>query len=680
VGSACLRAACVLDGCFVASVRADAPKVLRDGPRLGTTGCCSSSRRRAGTRSGAKLGAGRYRPLCHRLSVLYLPFLGTTPSSTRDRLARRCLLGSSRVAPCRSASRVVAANSRSAGLPFRCRRTSHATSGVALRWACRLLAAASQVGNVNLLDETSVRASTGAARVIWWVGLALCVVQLLKHIADGSLREFYFISDHLYVPALFEDLTRWSGMISDWKLTPSPYFFPDMLLYAAVRSLGASIEWAQYCSGLGLMLLCLAAGRMLIVVAAPQLRTTSALVAPVFALWIALHADHLVSRLVAQLAVISCHGGAVAASFATLTLCFVTGRYERVAAWARCLVAVAAGASDPLYIVSCSLPLLVLAAQPACWQRGLPGHDSSPERAARGHYLGAAAAGIAGVLLAAWINARSTAGYLQPRPTRSARALTQLISDLMGPSRIELGLLTGMLALASYLVLGLPRVRRTAGLRALALWQIASLLSTLAACVLTGRYSGEGTLRYLLVPFTFGVVLAAAAAAHGLQSRALFGLRTGLIVAGAVTAALAAYVWFNWQALRFGQYNSDVRVQAACVAAIDGGAVDGVVLTDYWNAKPLRLMSGGRVHAVQMTEALGAPRWWINSKGWYRGVHDFGVIVTNDLNPDAIVADYGPPTRIERCGSLELFVYRGQTQMRLVRAMLHKFDQFLAAP
>jgi hypothetical protein len=39
--------------------------------------------------------------------------------------------------------------------------------------------------------------------------------------------------DALYLPTLFDDLLHQGGALSDWYLTPAPYFFPDFPLYLA---------------------------------------------------------------------------------------------------------------------------------------------------------------------------------------------------------------------------------------------------------------------------------------------------------------------------------------------------------------------------------------------------------------------------------------------------------------
>ncbi|MEQ1759484.1 MAG: hypothetical protein ABL986_14280 [Vicinamibacterales bacterium] len=47
-------------------------------------------------------------------------------------------------------------------------------------------------------------------------------------------------SDLLYLPALFSDVIEKHGRLSDWYLTPAPYFFPDFPLYLVAHLLGQS--------------------------------------------------------------------------------------------------------------------------------------------------------------------------------------------------------------------------------------------------------------------------------------------------------------------------------------------------------------------------------------------------------------------------------------------------------
>jgi hypothetical protein len=478
---------------------------------------------------------------------------------------------------------------------------------------------------------------------------------MLRHIADGSLREFYFISDLLYIPAFFEDLTRWSGTAADWHLPPSPYYFPDMLLYAAARSAGLSIECSQYASGIALLMLIIIAARWAITSAAPGLKDASACIALVFASALALQHGRAFNW-PSQLAVISCHGGAVFASFLSLALCFRPGQW---ASYALIALALVSGASDPLYAASCGVALLTLL------------HPSARARSLRA--LGAAFAGFVGVALTSATHVDSTAHYVHPRIGRALAAWHQLVADMNGAAFNETAYLAASFALAGYVAVRRSKHRAADGIGAIALFHVGTVASSLAAMVLTGRNSGMGTLRYLIIPFASSLMFLSVVLAHALHD----GRAAQRALALAAFAAFAMCGWRAAPVLAHGDYTADIRRQLPCISAAAGHTDANFVLTDYWNAKPLLLLSDRRIHAVQMTAGLLEPRWWINSKHWYRAARAVRTIITNGLNRDAIEATYGAPAQIRHCGSYELFVYRGEARARLARNVTAEIEHFL---
>jgi hypothetical protein len=527
-------------------------------------------------------------------------------------------------------------------------------------------------------QATRKDASTGRAAwewLIWSCGLVLCVLQVLVQIANGSLREFFFISDLLYIPALFEDVTRWSGNIADWRVPPSPYYFPDIPLYAAVRSLGLSIEWSQYVSGVGLLILCIWSGRRAIVTAAPGLKEASACIAALAAVGIGLLNGHTVNWF-AQLTVISVHGGAVVGAFGVLALCFARRRFNLLLYGALAALAFAMGASDALYLASCAVPLLCLGVcelVPKLRALSLeqPGSNAHAKR-----FLCAGAAALLGVVASSAIHSQTTARYVQPRASHWADSLHRLASDLVGPAQDAFGLILVSSAVAVYAVTGRPKGLSSA-LRTLALWHLLSTVSTLAAMVLGGRYSDIGRMRYLIVPLaSSGIILSvllALALARAMQASDL----VRPLLAVSMVAGFCVVSWHDIRVLRRGTYTANMRQQIRCIQDARGDQKDSVVLTGYWNAKPLMLLSGGELPALQMEEGLTEPRWWINSRGWYRGKHDFGVVITNELGRDEIAQTYGAPSKVKHCGALELYIYEGEGRASLSRSMSEKFQRFV---
>ena len=76
------------------------------------------------------------------------------------------------------------------------------------------------------------------AMALFLLGLIIIHIGILYY--SGSFIKGFrmiFNSDNLYLPALYHDIVQGNGNISDWYLTPAPYFFPDMLLYFISNSI-----------------------------------------------------------------------------------------------------------------------------------------------------------------------------------------------------------------------------------------------------------------------------------------------------------------------------------------------------------------------------------------------------------------------------------------------------------
>src|SRR5512135_2773264 len=74
-----------------------------------------------------------------------------------------------------------------------------------------------------------------AFSAVQWLGLLAFGAALAGLHASIDLRR-YQDSDLYYLPALYADLVSWGGRLSEWKLPPAPYFFPDMALYFPVQA------------------------------------------------------------------------------------------------------------------------------------------------------------------------------------------------------------------------------------------------------------------------------------------------------------------------------------------------------------------------------------------------------------------------------------------------------------
>lgn len=88
-----------------------------------------------------------------------------------------------------------------------------------------------------------------------WLGFALLFIlnahEFFSLYIQGRLSpDFLFNSDATYLPLLYRDLLLEGGKLSQWFLTPAPYFFPDWLIYAAARSSVGQDFYAVFIQGL----------------------------------------------------------------------------------------------------------------------------------------------------------------------------------------------------------------------------------------------------------------------------------------------------------------------------------------------------------------------------------------------------------------------------------------------
>lgn len=80
--------------------------------------------------------------------------------------------------------------------------------------------------------------------ILAWIAFLLSLLVVYINFSTGDLpRNILYSSDALYLPSLYKDV--FSGIdISGWKLTPAPYFFPDMLLYFLLNALTGNFHLA----------------------------------------------------------------------------------------------------------------------------------------------------------------------------------------------------------------------------------------------------------------------------------------------------------------------------------------------------------------------------------------------------------------------------------------------------
>jgi hypothetical protein len=231
---------------------------------------------------------------------------------------------------------------------------------VALVWARGALGGhALRFSRPRRLHPLSITAPWWATDVIT-VGLLLATIAnvVVCYLAGHSFRAYVIEnSDLLYLPALFSDVFGKGGRLSDWFLTPAPYFFPDYLLYflAYVLGVGTYIRIAIFAVvqiGATLCVMWLLTRRL-----SPSHAFVAAVTITIALVWLALRASEPFVILLAS----ASHYGTFLSSilFAALWIQYESSsasREKRLLLVAICILVFLATLSDNLFVVQADLP------------------------------------------------------------------------------------------------------------------------------------------------------------------------------------------------------------------------------------------------------------------------------------------------------------------------------------
>jgi hypothetical protein len=336
-----------------------------------------------------------------------------------------------------------------------------------------------------------------------------------------------------------------------------------------------------------------------------------------------------------------------------------------------------AGASDPLFVISCSL---VLAMTALCYapayvrarKSGIGFPAVSLVRCSVGAVFGAGGLWFArtyglartDIRDASWELAVETATTIWNEPDQHAR-----------------GTIAGLLcvALVALIVLLAARAPNLAGLRVLAFWQLAVTGAVLGAFLSTGAHFDQWTLRYLVTPCNLAVVLIAGLAARTVGEAERAGrpnpwpTRVTVFLIVAIVVGLATHA----SALVRTTYAAPHRAAAECVAKVAEREGVSAVLAEYWVAKPLMLFGDNRARVIQVSPGSFRPNFWITSRGWFRPPQTYGIVITNGLDPQRALELFGQPQGVDHCDKYELWIYRGAARVHMIFRLQYMFDKAL---
>lgn len=496
-----------------------------------------------------------------------------------------------------------------------------------------------------------------------WALLGLALVNLFFRLGDGTINPMaFFNSDGLYLPALYRDLFELGGSWAGWRLTPAPYFFPDMPLYFALEALSGSFVHAVLLYGAAQVVLMVLATQFLVRTAAPPGAVALGQVVAVCVMAALLVAYGTNTFGVMMFAVANAYHFSVALmAVAGLALALRTFRGDsRLAPWLLGVLCVLANASDRLFVVAFTVPmgvclvLLAVARRPVPWRR-------------LGLTLGILGVSTPlGFRAARWLTGRRFSGYSQLRLEDVKESLRQLglaLGDKAGEAP-GMAALWVVVSLAAVGVLVARRGQWTAslserwGVYAVCLFGVLAVGSNVGAVVVTGLFGDATCLRYLPLPLVFPFLGLAFAA--GLVPRETWQRALGAGALGVVSLALlVTFARKPWRTE--GPFVSGFQEPiSACLDANRERYGLGWGVADYWNAKLVSLFSRSGLWVNQVA-GDGTTYPWINNVEWYlarRGERsDYTFVLTENLDTVGLRRRFGEPRAKFFCEHIEVYVY-----------------------
>ena len=476
-------------------------------------------------------------------------------------------------------------------------------------------------------------------------------------------------ADLMYLEQLFLELFQRGGSLSQWHLTPAPYFFPDMLGYFALRPLVPNVFWAFYFFSLlqSVLLLALAMGL--------AYRVTGSKNA------VLLTEASCLSGLALGLGKVppytfvytpTFHAGAFLVGLGLLWLTASVLQSKGGSPWLVTygLLVALGTASDLFLVVTIVLPLCL-----SLFVFLLLTKEAS-DRTGAIKLLGTAAVFTVLGIGAAKLLTKSTAPPLLD--TTLSEAFQRLVVVPPTLLRIlQVNLVPGLLIVAFYGLLFcrlgyyVLSLRKEAVRPKFPIWEFFLVLSTFGLVLFLGlrdmlHFPDPDTSRYLLTVVWLPISLVWIPFQSSLDSP-----RAGSVGRVMVVCSLVAILCVSAPSESRSQANYTPEWVVALDAHLEELEKNGRVLkfgvSTYWQAKIATTHSRRNISVAQFTPDL-APYLWIATVRWYRPTYDFALVDDSDEDRrflKNLVEKCGPPELVMDCSSNVKLVVFPQEKLEL---------------
>jgi hypothetical protein len=452
-----------------------------------------------------------------------------------------------------------------------------------------------------------------------------------------------FNADGLLPVAFVHELQTRFSTITQFQLPRVPSLFPDLTVYTLLASVIADYRWALFAATVVQVATFLILGSL--VVARVAQRPTFACALSLCSLTgaaIALNESaggiQYFNRMFATFE----HFGPFCMSLASLLIMVRLVARESRTLWALlCALETLAIASNKSYVIVFVGP--GLAALLLEYRR-----NRLPLNFVLRFAACAVAAGAIALIALQSLDLQPT-----PRPDRVLIRFAKFAADVGQPLALTVLLLSPVAHLLLFSRLW-PSLTQSQPSRII--WTVACLASLGAAGLCGLFYADEGSLRYLTAavfwPLVFlAVSLSCLASTTRFRRLALAAATTVCLAIFARSAVSAAASFRGWR-----------QPLADCLIANKErfGLKDG--LAYYWLARPTVISSGWTLQIEQMMGGRyfhwGNNSYW-STHSWFDDSHPprFNYILPGEQQQTDLLQNFGPPSRVERCGGSEIWIY-----------------------
>ncbi len=508
-------------------------------------------------------------------------------------------------------------------------------------------------------------------------GTALFI--FIYSVASQNIPYILFNADALHPALLYKDIFIDEFPLKGWSLTPAPFFFPDIVLYFPVRFLAGSTIAGVFAFTVVQWLAMLESVFFLIKNVLPDRHAISGIyfMGILFSIIVFIACLGWAGEVFLPHFVPDFHAGMCIATildFAFAVRYIKTGKITSILAVT--VIGILTTASDQLFWISFIFPAIVTFA--ILFRKNNRARNSIL-------IIMILFSGFVGNRLLLFIQDLNI--FLIPSLDITERFRDSLIHEntvheiaivLFEGIWLQFSVLDvgGGIAFCLILILLLYKSLssfRKPGFDSVDCFFIFALIATVSgffALSVTRALFGIFAARYAIVSYTLPIICAAILAG---QLKSWKSWQTQRNLAIGFTALFIIFLFFSISrvspTLPFPEYRHPL---AACMDEHQSKYNLKFGLADYWNAKPLNVLSQKGIRANQVYENLG-PLYWMMNYYWYFGKEkspDYDFIITERLDRDLILKNFGKPAAIFFCGQSEVFVFNRPTD-RAFREHLH---------